>query len=94
MRSLSHHLEQDGAAGSVGYNGRDDKETRGVFEPMTQSRLYYRVPRDGSDGITVPVECFPGQIVKCDDPTDVKFFYKKPVPDPDHQSSLDYLKGV
>ncbi len=57
---------------------------------MTQSRLYYRGPRDGE-----PIKCTPGQIINVDcDPADVKFFYVKPVPDPDHQSSLDYIKGV
>ena len=59
---------------------------------MTQSRLYYRIRRDGSADV---IECVPGQIIDVDcDPADVKFIYVSLVPDPDHQSSLDYLKGV
>jgi hypothetical protein len=36
----------------------------------------------------------PGMIIDCDDPKDVTVIEVPEVPDSDHQSSLDYLKGV
>ena len=65
-----------------------------MLNPSGEKRgLYYRVKSDASTDAE-PVKCTPGGIIPCDDPMDVKFFYKPPVPDPGHQSSLDYLKGV
>lgn len=52
--------------------------------------IYVRNP-----GVRIPL--FPGQIIEFnDDEVDkaFRFLEMREVPDPDHQSSLDYLKGV